>query len=173
MQRHATDMRVFPRNAAGQRAVMERHAPSAALCRQCGPRWGHGTHRLGCRRTQRLRQCSRRQRSWQRMCARSKRTDCRAGSSAPSGGAHRAGCSTCAAPFPNAHPWHTERTVAQRSPWITYARDWCSALSNAAAAARGAPRGVRLLHRPNRPHLRRSRQGPPSPRACRAHTAPF
>ena len=30
--------------------------------------------------------------------------------------------------------------------------------SSAAVAARGAPRGVRLLHHPNRPHLRRSRQ---------------
>jgi hypothetical protein len=59
---------------------------------------------------------SRRQRSWQRRCARSQRTDRHAGSSARSGGAHRAGCSTCAAPFPNAHPWHrthrrTEVTV--------------------------------------------------------------
>jgi len=147
-QRNANTHVCSLHDAAGQRAVMRRLTPSAAWLRMSwlatgargAPRWVGAT----CNAYAEV--ASMRQRSWQCTCARSQSTYCRAGSRARSGGTRWAGRSTCAAPPPSMLT--TERTGAQSPSFLAFTRGRCSALSIAAAAGRGAARGVlRLLRR--------------------------
>ena len=87
---------------------------------------------------------SRRQRSWQRMCARSQRTHWRAGSRARADDAHWAGRSTCAVPSPRAHPEAQNATEVVVE--LVRARAQQQRERNG-GGPRCAPRGVRLLHR--------------------------